>query len=72
MRRSADTLGWPWRAKKPAGATQEDHTTATHFPFLLDPTRCPNFARRAVKPPVVACVEQVYEEGNFAGMGIGT
>ena len=29
MRRSADTLGWPWRAKKPAGATQEDHTTAT-------------------------------------------
>ena len=29
-------------------------------------------AKAIVKRPLAVCIEKVYEEGNFAGLGIGT
>ena len=40
--------------------------------YVLDGTSDDLAAKAIVKVPVAAYVEKVHEEGNFAGLGIGT
>jgi len=48
-------------------------TPRTEAPIAIDRDWRPLAAAKAiVKRPVAAYVEKVYEEGNFAGLGIGT